>query len=255
MKTFSFRLGVVLLLGALAAPAFAQPRNIGRFLMFEAKANPSYARIIMKNEAAQKAGPVPAYVQAEEKLLSTLPFAAHSKRWLWWGQTRLGISPKQAVLNLQKLGAYVTPLPKYPSLGKEYAWQAADFKQLTPRPATLIPPLPFYERRGYVYWAANLHPDGTELRSLLRAGLPKNLPAGALQASPAKAAQQARKARPAQPSVPVLVALYQPTPNAAPKVKEVLVWLQRGPDSRWHKVELHGDGFTLYPYFFRAPQK
>ena len=255
MKTFPFRLGMALLLGALAAPAFAQPRHIGRFFMFEAKANPSYARIIMKNEAAQKAGPLPAYVQAENHLLSNLSWAAHSKRWLWRGQTRWGISPKQAVLNLQKLGAYLTPLPKYPSLGKEYAWQVTNFKDLTPRPAALIPPLPFYERRGYMYWAANLNPDGAELRNLLRAGLPKNLPAGVLQASPAKAAQQARKARPAQPSVPVLVALYQPTPNAASEVKEVLVWLQRGPDSRWHKVELHGDGFTLYPYFFRAPQK
>ena len=99
MKTFSFRLGVVLLLGALAAPAFAQPRNIGRFLMFEAKANPSYARIIMKNEAAQKAGPVPAYVQAEEKLKLLAAAAEKGKKEL---EAKLNESKKKREANKEE---------------------------------------------------------------------------------------------------------------------------------------------------------
>lgn len=255
MKTLFTRLFVLLLLGGLSIPLSAQPRNVGRFLMFQAKAHPSYARIIMENEAAQKAGPLPVYTQTEQALLASANFAAHNKRLLWRGLTRAGVTPRHAVLNLRKLGAYVHPLPKYPSVGKEYAWQTAHFAKMAPRPATLIPPLPFYKRRGYVYWAWNMEPNGNALRELLQKGLPKELPARAFYASPSEAVQRALQRKSARPAITVLVALQQTKQSSQPKIKEVLVWLERKTDSRWHRVELKGKDFALYPYFFRPPEK
>ncbi len=253
MKTVIFHLACLLLLSGLAAPVSAQPRNMGRFLMFQAKSHPSYARIIMENEALRRTGPLPPFAQQERQLLRDANFAAQCKRVLWKIQTRAGITPRKAVLNLEKLGAYTHPYAKYPSLGKEYAWEAKHFANLLPHPSSVVPPLPWYERDGYVYWAGNLDSQGIALRRLLQSGQTEKLTP--LMHTPLAALHRALPYKKPGQTVSVLIALKRPAPDAPLQIKAALVWLQRGADSRWHRVELKENSFVLSPYFFRQIEK
>lgn len=219
------------------AQANAQSGNWSRFFMFAAKSDPNFARILMQEEAARRTAQSSAKpLEQAEKQLASSSFASRHKRLLWKIQTRLGVSKRQALKNLEKWGAFPYSRPPL----KKGFWA----KELPAVRLSKLPPPPLAEREGYAYWAGILPPKGLQLAPLLQ----QTFVHEELFFKPQKALHQALQQTQARAGVPVIIVLrkqagktlrYQPI--------QTFVLLPANNRLSWFSVVTHANGFWLTP--------
>lgn len=279
MKAYCWRFfTTVLLCGFSFSSLQAQPGKITRFFLFGAKSSPRYSRILMKEEAARRAlqasqtaasrEAMAPLAQAEKQLAPSANFATRHKRLLWDLQTRVGISKRQALLNVQKWGAQPSSLSKYPPLEEEI-FHVRDFSGLSPAPADKVPAPPFYARDGYAFGGMGLTTDGKDLRRVFRQGfLIQDAPEKGVRKAtrtfladePLPALRFALRHGRSPHTVPALFAVRAGVPSAARakggnvsgnQIIRAAVLLKRDGVLRWYRVIPQTDGFLLAPYGIR----